>query len=688
MNTPYLPEILAPAGNMDALRAAVHSGADAVYFGGKYLNARRNAANFADDSAIQEAVDFCHLYGVKAYLTLNTLLFDTERQQAAEAVTLACQAGFDAIIAQDWGIISLIRQICPAMPIHASTQMSVHNVADASALYEQGISRVVLGRELSQEEIARIIQNSPIETEIFVHGALCYSVSGQCYFSAFLGERSGNRGLCAQVCRLPFGLKDAKNHSLSLKDLTLIDYVDELAQMGVTALKIEGRMKSPQYVAAAVSQFQNALQQKRYDKSWLEKLFSRSGFTQGYYLSKIDSSMFGIRSKQDIVKTTQAESAFLSHTAVKKMPVDIDFSISFDESKVTITDDDGHTALYRHAGAQQAQTRPLTSAQVTEQLNKLGDTPFFARIIRGELAPNCFLSASGLNALRRGAVSNLIQQRQKRSARPVYPFPSSQRKKRVPAVSSLQYTASFNSLPQMSEEALQEVAYASLPVFELQKAPAAFLQKHQNKLIAELPRIYFRDEALLTEALNALNKHGIRMAKCHSTGRAMLAKEVGFDIIFGFGINAANSETLAFLSNFSPLYTTLSVELSAKNIRSLQNPNATAIIGYGYFPLMAARACPLQSELSCTDCENQAGAALADRKGSRFDVFCQKDHVEILNSVPLYLADKSDAFQVDFFELLFTRESAQKTTQILTQAKKKLPWQGSLTRGTYFRTIE
>lgn len=687
MSTLRIPEILAPAGNMESLLAAIDSGADAVYFGGKYLNARRNAANFAEDQAVCDAVDLCHLYGVKAYLTLNTLLFDSENQQAIDGIVLACKAGFDAIIAQDWGIISLVRQICPDMPIHASTQMSVHNLADADALWEQGVRRVVLARELSRRELARIIKHSPIETEVFVHGALCYSVSGQCYFSAFLGERSGNRGLCAQVCRLPFGVKDPNNYSLSLKDLTLIDYVDELAQLGVVSLKIEGRMKSPQYVAASVSQFKNALQHKKYDKTQLEEMFSRSGFTQGYYLSAIDETMFGTRTKQDLRKTTSAQNNCEISAATKQIPVDIAFSVSLDAVTITLTDEDGRVASHRLNGAQPAQTLPLTDAQIKTQLSTLGNTPFVARNIEGTLQKNCFLPVSALNELRRGAVTRLIQLRQKRHTYTMHPLSKKQKLPYRPTQPP-QYTASFYQLSQLNDEILQKLRYASVDIFELQKAPDAFLQQYQDKLVAELPRIYFQDENLLTEALTQLHDHGIHLAKCHSVGRASLAQKAGYRILFGFGVNATNSETLAFLSSYSPLYTTLSVELSAKHIRNLHASSATAIIAYGYFPLMASRACPLQREISCTQCRNQKGTALIDRKGRQFPVLCRKDHIEILNSVPIYLADKQDAFAVSFFEFLFTQETPQQIMQILTQYHHHLPCATSFTRGTYFRTIE
>ncbi len=295
------PEILAPAGSPQALIAAVRSGADAVYLGIKNLNARRSAENF-DDEQLKEAVAYCHKHNVKVHLTLNTLVSDGELEKAQEAVQLACEAGVDAIIVQDIGIAELIHRTAPDMPLHASTQMSVQTAAGLKRLKRLGFTRAVLPRELSKEEIKKLCENSPVELECFVHGALCMCVSGQCLFSAVLGSRSGNRGACAQPCRLPFSVENGTGHDLSLKDLSLIDYISEMAEMGVCSFKIEGRMKRPEYVAAAVKACRNSVDGVTDNalRDDLRSVFSRSGFTDGYYRNKLGYDMFGIRRKDDV----------------------------------------------------------------------------------------------------------------------------------------------------------------------------------------------------------------------------------------------------------------------------------------------------------------------------------------------------------------------------------------------------
>ena len=295
------PEILAPAGSFDSLTAAVRCGADAVYLGGRELNARRNAANFSDEELAQ-AVEYCHARGVKVYITLNTLVRDDEMETAMNAVRCACDVKADALILQDIGLTSLIRRAAPDMPLHASTQTSVQTLDGIKMLADMGFCRAVLPRELSKKEIEKIAAQSPIELEMFVHGALCMCLSGQCQLSAVLGSRSGNRGLCAQPCRLPFAADGGTGHDLSLKDMSLIEYLPELAQMGVLSFKIEGRMKRPEYVAAAVTACKKSLAGEsaaEYEHT-LGAIFSRSGFTSGYYNGALGRDMFGVRRKEDV----------------------------------------------------------------------------------------------------------------------------------------------------------------------------------------------------------------------------------------------------------------------------------------------------------------------------------------------------------------------------------------------------
>ena len=280
-------EILAPVGGTESLIAAVRAGADAVYLGAEEFNARRNAQNF-NDNDLKQAIEYCRLNSVKCYLTLNTLIKDTEMQNALQLVNRVWQYGIDAVIVQDIGLALEIHRLFPNLALHASTQMSVHSPSALLPLKQMGFKRVVVAREMSGAELKEFCKAAKaldIEVEVFVHGALCMCLSGQCYFSAYLGGRSANRGLCAGTCRLPFMAKGGTGYDLSLKDLSLIPYLGELEKMGVTSFKIEGRMKRPEYVATAVAAAKQMVQNGTVDDEidrLLEKVFSRDGFTDGY----------------------------------------------------------------------------------------------------------------------------------------------------------------------------------------------------------------------------------------------------------------------------------------------------------------------------------------------------------------------------------------------------------------------
>ena len=292
-------EILAPAGSPEAVRAAVCAGADAVYLGFGSFNARRNARNFTEEE-LAAAITYCHVRGVKLYLTLNTLVGDRELGEAADLAVRASQMGMDAVLVQDMGLVRTLRQVAPDLPVHASTQMSVHSLDGVKAAADLGLTRVVLARELSGSDIAYICERSPVEIEVFVHGALCMCHSGQCYMSSVIGGRSGNRGLCAQPCRLAYGWGDrADSYPLSLKDASMADHLRQLRDMGVASAKIEGRMKRPEYVWVVTKVYADALREGRdptpEEMRRLAEAFSRQGFTDGYFLGRTGPEMFGVR---------------------------------------------------------------------------------------------------------------------------------------------------------------------------------------------------------------------------------------------------------------------------------------------------------------------------------------------------------------------------------------------------------
>ena len=367
-------EILAPAGNMNALIAAVRSGADAVYLGLKDFSARRNADNFTKEEFI-EAAKYCHVRGVKVYVALNTMIKENELSSAVNSAAFAYKNGADAFIVSDLGLISVLHKTLPQAVLHASTQMTVHSPAAISTLKKYGIKRVVLAREMSKEKIKEFCfaaKDCNIEVEVFVHGALCMCVSGQCLLSSVLGGRSGNRGLCAGPCRLEFSAKGTGRYDLSLKDLSLISYLEELKEMGVASAKIEGRMKRPEYVAAAVAACKTALSGKAEGKenSALKAVFSRSGFTDGYYTGNLGADMFGIRTKEDVLSSAESFSYIHSLYRNERQSVPVKITANVKSGKnisVTISD---YTDTVTVSGAviEPAKTKNTTAEDVKMSL--------------------------------------------------------------------------------------------------------------------------------------------------------------------------------------------------------------------------------------------------------------------------------------------------------------------------------
>ncbi len=412
-------EILAPVGSEEMLHAAVFSGADAVYLGFSGFNARTSAGNFDADS-LKEAVRFCHVRGVKVHVALNTTVYGTELAQLADAVRAVAASGADAVICQDLAVAKLIGEIAPELPRHGSTQMSVHTLQGALELKDLGFTRVVLARELSLPEVEAITRNCGIETECFVHGALCMCVSGQCYMSAFLGGRSGNRGSCAGPCRLPFEAnplpegRPGRLHHLSLKDNSVIDKLDRLQAIGVASAKIEGRLRTPEYVAAAVNACLAGREGRAYDRDLLKNAFSRSGFTSGYLDGKIDGTMFGVRSEADAELTRKTLPALreLYRRERSRVPVKMKLEIEKGGEKLTVTDADGNRAFaYGDAEPQPARTDPTESLQ--RSLSKTGGTPFAVEKIDVEMDGGpWFVPGSAVNELRRTALEGLQQKRE------------------------------------------------------------------------------------------------------------------------------------------------------------------------------------------------------------------------------------------------------------------------------------
>ena len=409
-------EILSPVGNNEMLIAAVRSGADAVYFGAKDFSARRNAENFGRFE-LNEAIKYCNIRGVKAYLTLNILIKDDEFSDAVALARDAYNFGIDGVIVQDLGLANVLHKLLPHLPLHASTQMSVHTPAALYILKKMGFKQVVAAREMSFDDLKQLCKTAnelDMVVEVFVHGALCMSVSGQCLLSAYLGSRSGNRGLCAGPCRLPFKVQNGTGYDLSLKDLSLVEHIADLYNIGVRSFKIEGRMKRPEYVAAATKACKEALYNGVIDyelSKTLGNVFSRSGFTDGYLQNNLGRDMFGIRTKEDVVSADKAFPVLheIYRNERQSVAVDLKFTAKAENEIELILTDGENTVLVKGLKPDFAQNKAADFKSVLKNLNKFGGTPYYLNNAEIVLDDGLFLRAGELNELRRTAVELLSE---------------------------------------------------------------------------------------------------------------------------------------------------------------------------------------------------------------------------------------------------------------------------------------
>ncbi|MFT8888711.1 MAG: U32 family peptidase [Ethanoligenens sp.] len=693
------PEVLAPAGSWETLRAAAFAGADAVYFGGQSFNARRNATNF-DDAALEEAIGWLHARRVKAYITFNTILFENEWKDALAFLERLCRMEPDALIVQDIGALRLAHMAAPGLHLHASTQMAVHNVEGVRALAKMGVSRVVLARELSAHEINEITgalrQNEgpcTPEVEVFVHGALCMSVSGQCYFSAMLGGRSSNRGLCAQVCRLPFSVPGGTGHDLSLKDLSLIREISQLAQMGVASLKIEGRMKRPEYVTAAVRAYAAAVRNKPVDEEQLKELralFSRAGFTQGYFDGRRGRSMFGIRSHEDVLDSQKAI-AHLRVETVETRRIPVDFKITIQAGTPTVleaSDEDGHITESIGPCPEVAVSHALDNLTVEEKLDKTGGTPFFVRQMQVQLDDGLSLPVRELNALRRHALEQLLALRtQPHSIAFAMPVLSTKR----PEAVEKQTRVRLFSAGQLGAADFTGIDRIYLPANVYAHAPALLQQAANNGLPLgiELPRAFFGSAKALAPALRGAQELGVTHALCGNIGAFPAAQDAGFTIHGDYSLNCVNSASLDAYIEAGAVDCILSFEASLRQISRIAGA-CTGLLAYGRLPLMLTRNCPLQNGQHCIG--HACGGSLTDRKNCHFPVVCGAagDCVEILNDRPLWMCDQQEALWntgVSFLQLYFTTETPQEVAAALRSFRRGSAPSGAFTRGLYKRGV-
>ena len=682
-------EILAPVGSEEMLRAAVFSGADAVYLGFSGFNARTGAGNFDADS-LKEAVRFCHARGVAVHVALNTTVYGTELPALEQAIRAVAASGADAVICQDLAVATLIGKIAPQLPRHGSTQMSVHTLQGALELKELGFTRVVLARELSLPEVEHITKHCGIETECFIHGALCMSVSGQCYMSAFLGGRSGNRGSCAGPCRLPFEAnalpegKPGRLHHLSLKDNSAIDKLDKLQALGVASAKIEGRLRTPEYVAAAVSACLAGREGRAYDRDLLKNAFSRSGFTSGYLDGKIDGTMFGVRSEADaeLTKKTLPMLRELYRRERSRVPVQMKLEIEEGGEKLTVTDADGNKAFaYGDAEPQPARTDPTES--LNRSLAKTGGTPFAAEKITVEMDGGpWFIPGSAVNELRREALDALLKKREV-----LRPWPTTEEhvaalpQRTLPPRRTLR--ARFERWEQVPERALDGVEYLILPIAQADRVP----REWRAKTLLELPRVMFGAlEQDTARRIAATQDAGFAGYEVSNIAHLRLCR--GLPMTGGFGLNITNNVAAQFYAEQGLSSLLILPEVKDSDIASIAparngKPVPTGVMIYGHMPLMLTRACPLQNIHDCAHCDKTG--VLTDRKAKKFPVRCGLGVRTIYNPVPIYMGDKPGALVVDYGVAYFTLESREEAAQILEMIRTHAPFEGDFTRGLYFK---
>ena len=683
-------EILAPVGSEEMLRAAVFSGADAVYLGFSGFNARTGAGNFDADS-LKEAVRFCHARGVAVHVALNTTVYGTELPALEQAIRSVAASGADAVICQDLAVATLIGKIAaPQLPRHGSTQMSVHTLQGALELKELGFTRVVLARELSLPEVEHITKHCGIETECFVHGALCMSMSGQCYMSAFLGGRSGNRGSCAGPCRLPFEAntlpegKPGRLHHLSLKDNSVIDQLDKLQALGVASAKIEGRLRTPEYVAAAVSACLAGREGRAYDRDLLKNAFSRSGFTSGYLNGKIDGSMFGVRSEADaeLTKKTLPMLRELYRRERSRVSVTMRLEIEEGGEKLTVTDADGNKAFaYGDFEPQPARTDPTESLR--RSLAKTGGTPFEAADIAVEMDGGpWFVPGSTVNELRREALDALLKKREV-----LRPWPTTE--EHVPALPQRTLPphrtlrARFERWDQVPEQALSGVEYLILPIAQADRVP----REWRGKTILELPRAMFGAlEQDTARRIAATQDAGFAGYEASNIAHLRLCR--GLPLSGGFGLNITNNAAAQFYAEQGLNSLLILPEVKDSDIASIApvrdgKPVPTGVMVYGHMPLMLTRACPLQNIHDCAHCDKTG--TLTDRKAKKFPVRCSLGMRTIYNPVPIYMGDKPGALAVDYGVAYFTLETREEAAAILDMIRTHAPFEGDFTRGLYFK---
>lgn len=686
-------ELLAPAGSPAALRAAVQSGADAVYLGIDTFGARQSAENFSLDE-LPKWIDYCHLYGVDVHVTVNTLIKNNELSKLSECVKRLNNAHADALIIQDLGAAEIIKNTVPDMTLHASTQMTVTSLEGVKYLENMGFSRVVLARELSKNEIEYICKNAQAEIEVFVHGAICMCYSGQCLMSSILGGRSGNRGRCAQPCRLPYELMEkgqcaGRGYILSPKDMSLINELGTLNEAGVKSLKIEGRLKRAEYVSAVVGIYRKYIDNPKevtaQDMQELKDAFSRTGFTDGYFKGQLGKAMMSHKisgNSSDNKFTADAVLRTSENANARKIPVNIVGTLKEGAPlEVVMYDNDGN--FFDAVGTLNSETavnKPLDKTRFKEQLLKLGSTPFEAVSAEVYTDSGITIPVKEINAVRRTAVDGLIKKRIERHTGRICDselFTAHERKE-----NDIILTAEVSSEEQLEAAIQAGIKRVYAPARIMNKRLVGMAQSNRTELVEKASEIFSGQEitsdAVLVSSSAAVYKYAEKR-------------------LYGdFRLNVFNSRTAEHFSKLQGI--TLSPELNLHEIRDILKYTTaqTEIIGYGHLPLMIMKNCPVRAMGKCQ--KGRQIYTLRDRKNEEFPIICSDDcRSVLLNSKPLFTADKITDLtdlKINSIRLIFTVEKFSQCGKIIDVYKRAMKGEkiepmreNTFTRGHLYRGV-
>lgn len=702
-------ELLSPAGNLECFYAAIRNGADAVYLAGEKYGARAYAGNFNSEGLI-EALHYAHLYGKKVFLTVNTVLKDNEICELYDFINPFYQEGLDAVIVQDIGVVAAIKQQFPELPIHASTQMSITDINGINVMKNLGVERVVLARELSIDEISRIIQVTGMPVECFAHGAMCYCYSGKCLFSGFLGERSGNRGRCAQPCRLNYN----NNFPLSMKDMYTLHILPKLIESGISSLKIEGRMKSPEYVACVTGIYRkyidlcyespNDYKIDLDDERLLLDLYTRSGNCEGYYFEKNGKDMItadfpGYNSeKSDNNPMVQYYTDKLCDSIM------IDAYASFltgEKASLTLQYNDISITACGDI-VEKADKQPLTKDAVLKQLNKTGSTVFKYNNLYVEISDNAFMPVSRINALRRDAMQ-MLEDRILSSYKRNEGIKNTCDYKNKTIINneelSFDYAAEVNNTVQLKEvlkfDFIKRIIIPARLFVKNQIDDEMFSKMKEKRIYLKMPYVLRKNANVIVEKIKQLqNGHVLSGVYVCNYEELDLINEIRDDlksIISDIHLYCNSSISRYELLKLGVTNTTVPIELNKAELLKRGIVGEEMII-YGRAPLMVSAQCIRKTESVCT--KSPGFVEIIDRKGISFPVFCNCDECcnIIYNSVPTFLEKDIDIIKrlgIECLRICFTDEDVTCVRKILNHySGKEIIKEIKHTKGHYLRGVE